>query len=159
MPQPIGWDEPDWKSMSGDDLRDHLVQMRAIGESYLQLNSHGNVPPTEDLWQEWLKGGVPGLRAWHLQLPGGEPGPREVDVADLVAGTRGFEMRHTQTDVNIHPFPGGCLYEQTAHYELPNGTHLVMCGVHIFHADSAGKMMRLHTYYESMRPVEEPFSG
>lgn len=149
MPKLKGWEKPDWKAMSREELIHHLEKMSEIGEAYKRHYGSGKWPLSEAQWQEWWDLTTPEFRVYYPFMPD----DTDMLVSDMMAmmppmhEDQNFKSMR-QEDVHIHPFPGGCLFEQVSVMTLPDGTEVRKPGVHVFYLNEDGKIVRSHEYYQ-----------
>ena len=156
-PTAEGWTPPDWRSMSGEDLKAHLVAIRELAEGYvsgplpfeeghaIQLNDDGTIQMPEQ------PAGKHGHTVWrNYPVPGqpqAVPSSRHFDA--LIDKLKHLRNR-AREDVNIQVFPGGFLLEMVLAAKGPNGEAVRIQAGMIHFLDDQLELVRLHEYIDSV---------
>jgi hypothetical protein len=130
--------------MSASELRAHLEEMRALGESYFQdyerirtgdLSPMKRLIPSDDcrVWRSYPVEGQDPDVSWEEHGRG--LGPIFAKCSNI----------HHENST-IHPFPGGFLYQTTYCFTTPDGREIKFPGALVWHIDGDGKFVQLHEY-------------
>ena len=156
-PTAEGWTPPDWSSMSGEDLKAHLVAIRDLAEGYvsgplpfeeghaIQLNDDGTIQMPEQ------PAGKHGHIVWrNYPVPGQPQAVPSSRHFDALINKLKYLRNRAREDVNIQVFPGGFLLEMVLAAEGPNGEAVRIQAGMIHFLDDQLELVRLHEYIDSV---------
>ncbi|MEZ5656652.1 MAG: hypothetical protein R3E04_12370 [Sphingobium sp.] len=145
------WTPPDWRAMSGDELRHHLEEMEAVGAAYKYVYECGHEGGLDGRLAAMAKM-VPAenARVWRsYKVPGQEP---EVSWAEHEAGLKAVmgaypNVRHD--DVTFYPFPGGVVFQCVYSFTASDGTEVRFPAALVWYINSDGKIAYITEHFES----------
>lgn len=157
MPAAEGWTRPDWRSMSGEELKHHLAAIQEKAEASvsgplpfeeghpIQLNDDGTVRMPD------MPAGKHSHIVWRNYAVDGQPQAVSADqhFNALIDKLKYLRNRERQ-DVNIQVFPGGYLLEMVLAAEGPNGEPVRIQAGMIYFLDENLELIRLHEYIDSV---------
>ena len=148
MPLPDGWNPPDLASMTNDELREHLEEMRAIGESYAEgyetRRNGGRAPITVPRGERDMRI----FRNYRVRNQADEV-PSDEHLSGEAADHWDKFAEIWQEDVVVNPFPGGFVFEATYCFKAPSGEEVRSKGALIWYVNEEGRPVRLHEYMDS----------
>ncbi|KRB85546.1 hypothetical protein ASE00_01760 [Sphingomonas sp. Root710] len=138
--------------MSGDELRDHLEQMEAVGAAYKFVYESGRDGGGLEARVAAMAKLTPSknARVWRsYKVPGQEP---EVSWAEHDAGLTPVmgaypDVRHD--DVTYHPFPGGVVFQCIYSFTASDGTEVRFPAALVWYIDRDGKIAYIAEHFES----------
>ena len=156
-PKAEGWIPPDWNSMSGEDLKAHLVAVRELAQGYvsgplpfedghpIQLNDDGTIEMPEQadgkhahiVWRNYAVPGQPQAVSANLHF-------------DALIDKLKYLRNRKREDVNIQVFPGGFLIEMVLAAEGPNQEAVRIQAGMIYFLNQNLELVRLHEYIDSV---------
>jgi hypothetical protein len=152
-----GWVSPDWSSMSGGDLKAHLLAVRDLAEGYvsgplpfeeghpIQLNDDGTIEMPEQAAEKH------GHIVWRNYPVPGQPQAVPVNLHfDALIEKLKYLRNRARENVNIQVFPGGFLLEMVLVAEGPNGEAVRIQAGMIHFLNQKLELVRLHEYIDSV---------
>ena len=138
--------------MSGNELRDHLEHMEAVGAAYKSVYESGRNGGGLEARVSAMAKLAPSenARVWRsYKVPGQEP---EVSWAEHEAGLTAVmgaypEVRHD--DVTYQPFPGGVVFQCIYSFTASDGTEVRFPAALVWYIGRDGKIAYITEHFES----------
>ncbi|MTD54657.1 hypothetical protein [Amycolatopsis pithecellobii] len=145
------WTPPDWRAMSGDELRDHLEQMDALAASYQHVYERNRDGTLEDRIATMDKL-IPSdaARVWRSYNVPGQG--QEVTWSVHEEGLRSLYEVYTDIHhegVTYQPFPGGFVFQCIYSFTAPDGTEVRFPAALVWYINSAGQVVHINEHFES----------
>ncbi|GAA3585201.1 hypothetical protein GCM10022222_82270 [Amycolatopsis ultiminotia] len=147
-----GWTPPDWRAMSGDELREHLEQMEALAASYKDAYERNRGGAVEDRAATMENQLIPSdaARVWRSYTVPGQD--QEVPWSAHTAGLWPLMQAYTDVhheDVTYQPFPGGFVFQCIYSFTASDGTEVRIPAALVWYVDSDGRVVHINEHFES----------